>query len=113
MNVSIRSTELKAEGGKTFTRYCITVGDSAQASAARRYNEFLDFHTTMSKSNPDLQFPPFPPKAWFGNMKAAFILERASALEEYLRGLVLIFRNRPQEEDALRVFCGMPSRYHR
>ena len=111
MHISIKSTEERTEQGKTFTVYAITIGDAAFPSSTRRYSEFREFHVLMSTENAKLNFPPFPPKKWFGAMDASFVLARSAGLEEYLRALVGVFRNRPQEEDALRVFCGGESRY--
>jgi len=81
----------------------------------RRYSEFVDLHTELSKSAgapPPAELPPKHPFSLFRTQNPATLEERRAALEHYLRAILSAKDDRWREAFALRDFLGVPVGKH-
>ncbi|KAH9835612.1 syntaxin [Rhodofomes roseus] len=77
----------------------------------RRYSEFADLHTELTKSTgapPPAEIPPKHPFSLFRTQNAGQLEERRAGLEHYLRAILSVKDDRWRESFAFRDFLGVP-----
>ncbi|KZT74680.1 Phox-like protein [Daedalea quercina L-15889] len=77
----------------------------------RRYSEFVDLHTELTKSTgaaPPAELPPKHPFSLFRSQNHAQLEERRAALEHYLRAILSAKDDRWREAFGFRDFLGVP-----
>lgn len=80
-----------SQSGSQFAVFALVVeatsgGSPLRWTVHRRYTDFTELHTKLSKSYTDL--PILPGKRVIGNFSAAFLDERRLQLQDYLRSLM-------------------------
>jgi hypothetical protein len=75
--------------GKDFVEYIMQLINSNQPNNIiefrERYSNLLILHNLLFKESGSNNFPKFPPKRIFGNMKEDFVLEREKDLKTYFQ----------------------------
>jgi hypothetical protein len=75
--------------GKDFVEYIMQLINSNQPNNIiefrERYSNLLNLHYILLKESGSNNFPKFPPKRIFGNMKEDFVLEREKDLKTYFQ----------------------------
>jgi len=75
--------------GKDFVEYIMQLINSNQPNNIiefrERYSNLLNLHNILLKESNSNNFPKFPPKRIFGNMKEDFVLEREKDLKTYFQ----------------------------
>ena len=101
---------------KTHVVYRIEIQASVRSwQMWRRYSEFVDLHTELTKSTgalPPAEPPPKHPFSVFRSQNPAQLEERRSALELYLRAILSAKDDRWREAFAFRDFLGVPVGRH-
>ncbi|KAF9479444.1 PhoX domain-containing protein [Pholiota conissans] len=95
--VSIVSSTVAEEGGKSVVRYLVEVQqlspDGSFASGwviARRYNEFLHMHNKLKERYMLVRNLDFPGKRLVASLSGSFLDTRRVALEKYLQSVIAI-----------------------
>ncbi|KAH7930927.1 hypothetical protein BV22DRAFT_1027684 [Leucogyrophana mollusca] len=95
--VSIVSSTIGEEGGKSVVRYLVEVqqlaADGTFASGwvvARRYNEFLNMHNKLRDNYAMVRSLDFPGKRLVAALSGSFVDTRRQALEKYTQSLIAI-----------------------
>lgn len=77
----------------------------------RRYSEFVDLHTELTKSTgspPPAELPPKHPLRFHSRTNPALLEERRAGLELYLRAIISAKEDTWRETYAFRDFLGVP-----
>eukprot|EP01080_Neovahlkampfia_damariscottae_P007993 gene7993-12458_t len=85
--ILISGHEVVKSGLNKHVIYTIELLES-NCTIKRRYKQFLQLHTKLSKDIPVKELPYFPPKLLSGNFQEEKIKKRKNALEVYLNGVV-------------------------
>ncbi|KAH7910457.1 PhoX domain-containing protein [Hygrophoropsis aurantiaca] len=95
--VSIASSTIGEEGGKSVVRYLVEIQqlatDGSFASGwvvARRYNEFLAMHNKLRDKYATVKSLDFPGKRLVAALSGSFVDTRKQALEKYTQSLIAI-----------------------
>jgi hypothetical protein len=97
----------KMVGEHTEYRVELCAGTAKLSSCSRRYREFEELHTQLSKFAGKIAFqvPELPPKKFFGRTSESFVTKRQQELQVFLDKLVSGIVKNPPSETAWRLLC--------
>jgi hypothetical protein len=97
----------KMVGEHTEYRVDLCAGSAKLSSCSRRYREFEELHSQLSKFAGKIAFqvPDLPPKKFFGRTSESFVSKRKQELQVFLDKLVSGIVKNPPSETAWRLLC--------
>ncbi|OQS02611.1 hypothetical protein THRCLA_05035 [Thraustotheca clavata] len=102
-DVTVKSSTVEKQGSDAHVVYAVIVSQhDEQWTVHRRYRQFLNLHTKLTKLyGITLEFPE---RIYFNNRDPAVIQQREAALNSYIKGLLDI--DRVKESPEFRTFVG-------
>mmetsp|Transcript_6196 Transcript_6196/g.9760 ORF Transcript_6196/g.9760 Transcript_6196/m.9760 type:complete len:321 (+) Transcript_6196:204-1166(+) len=83
----------------------LCAGAAKLSSVSRRFREFQELHSQLSKFKHAFPIPPIPPKKFFGRTNPDFVVKRQRELQRFLDELVKSIVANPPAEAAWRLLC--------
>ncbi|KAF9886078.1 hypothetical protein FE257_012013 [Aspergillus nanangensis] len=111
LEIAIPSTSISPTS-PPYTVYNISLRDPLRSfTIAKRYSDFVSFHSTLINQTNDAPPAALPSKSWFSNTvtNASLRENRRAALETYLRAINNAEDSRWRNSPAWRAFLNLPT----